>query len=302
MIELLLVAINTKNKRLNFNIRLAVGLIGVLLFGGWLYCTEVVKNPENVLWGSLNNSLSTASVVRSIEQKQPGLEVSRSVRATSGENLSVRALTDIEQTTSKSKLTKVKSENITTKDKNLVRYLSIESDTRKSELKNIENKWFINPSSNEQNTTIIYEALGLTPGYITGSPPIVLLNSNIKSDVLPKLKDVYKPNFASVKKITVDGKQAYEYEVEIDVSNYVEFLQYIRNKLGLSDLGLNPEDFRENQPVKTVIVVAINGRQIMKITDSETNRQESYSNYGAITNLQIPEPNISRKIIDATLR
>ncbi len=302
MIELKLMTSNTNSKKINLNSRLIIGLIGVILFTGWLYCTEVVKSPENVFWASLNNNLSTVSVVRLIEQKQTGLEVSRRARVSSGEQLSLRSIVDIKQTTPKNKVTKVKSENIITKDKNVARYVSIKSDTKINNIKRIENKWFLDPSSEEQNLNSIYEALGLTPGYITGSPPFILLGNNSKAVVLPKLRDVYKPNFTSVKKINIDGKQTYEYEVEVNVSNYVRFLQSIREQLGLDGLGLNPEDYEQNEPLKIVIAITVNGRQIIKINDKEQNRQESYSNYGVISNIQIPEPEIPKEIIDATLR
>lgn len=289
-------------KKFNYNYRLIFGLVGVIIFAGWLYCSEVVKGPENVFWASLNNNLSTASVVRTIEQKQVGLEVARSARVSSGEQLSLRSIVDIKQTTPKNKVTKVKSENIITKYKNVARYISIESDTKKDEINRIENKWFLDPSSEEQNLNSIHEALGLAPGYITGSPPFVLLGNGEKAVVLPKLKDVYKPNFSSVKKININGKQAYEYETEVNVSNYVRFLQSIRGQLGLADLGLNPEDYEQNEPIKIIITININGRQIIRINDKEQNRQESYSNYGVISNLQIPEPEVPKEIIDATLR
>jgi len=290
---------NASNTR--FNSRLIIGFLGVVLFGGWLYHGEVIRSPENVFWGSLINSLSTASVVRTIEQKQSGLEVSRSVRVTSGENLSIRSLVDIKQTTPNNKTTKVKSENIITKNKNVARYISIQSDAKK-DLKKIENKWFIDPSSKDQNLASIYDALGLTPGYITGSPPLVLLTSSTRKAVLPELKDVYRPRFESVKKISYNGKQAYEYEVEVNVSRYLHLLQSIRSQLGLPDLGLNPSDYEQNQPVKTVMVVMITSRQITKMVEVQQNRQESYSNYGVISSLRIPVPEISKDIIDATLR
>lgn len=301
MIESWLMVVKSNDNNSHFNSRIIVGLLGVVLFGGWLYCSEVVRSPENVFWGSLSNNLSMASVVRTVEQKQPGLEVSRNLRVTSGENLSVRALVDIKQTTSKNKTTKVKSENIITKNKNVARYISIQSDINK-DLKKIENKWFIDPSSSEQNLASIYEALGLIPGYITGSPPFLLLSGNSKKAVLADLRDVYKPNFESVKKISYNGKQAYEYEVEVNVSRYVHFLQSIRNQLGLTDLGLRPEDYEQNQPVKTVMVVTITGRQITKMTEIQQNRQENYSNHGVASTLQLPKPEVSKDIIDAYLR
>lgn len=288
-------------------IKLMIVVVIVAVLGLLFFVSSTINNSENVFWGMVDNNLSSFGVTRSIKQNDGNVEVDRKVRLVTAPDISTLSLTKITQKSGDAS-TEVVTENLVTLEDNLSRYVSIKSDyTNKGKKPNYDqltNVWFADESTTpELNAQVLADVSGLSPGYLPGSPPFLLLNSSARKTANQFIRDnnVYEPNFDQKKTVDVNGKKAYEYPVKVDVKTYIELLSLINQSSGVEVRKINSENFKDNPPLDLIMTIDVSGRQLLAVRDNQTGREETFSAHGARPVVEIPEVTSTKRNIESSL-
>jgi len=278
----------------------AVALL-VLTAGIMLWYENIHKNPSNVFWGMVRNNLSTYGVTRSITQDaDAGVGFERSSKIAYIPEFSIEATTKLTQA-NQQQTTIVKTRSITKNGKTISSYRGIEGDRiNKDKVTPLLNNWFEDNLSKDQ----IAEVVGLVPGYVAGSPPFVSLgHQSVLSELDAIKKDgTYRVDYSGAKKVSVDGKNALEFDVKVDVVGYLKMLSRISKSTGIDYTPINVENFNNNPPIELLMTVSINGKQLLKVTDKQTEREEKFSGYGAVSLIDLPKIDTSKANIEKLLQ
>jgi len=135
-------------------------------------------------------------------------------------------------------------------------------------------------------------------GLPIGSIPVPMgnLNYDQRASLLEEIKadNVYVTNYAKMKKGTVNGRLAYAYPVTLQPITYARMMQNFAKAMGLHDLdGLDPNSLSSQQPIELTLVVDAHAKQLVEIDYARGTYKETYSNYGAISPINIPKKTIT---------
>lgn len=283
----------------------ALFIIGLILVvaSAYLWWRQVGSNPRVVFETMLENSLKTSSVSRRTTQQSGIQELDQVASAQLGDQKVIRSLTELSQTGSQTAT--VKTETIGTPTTDFVRYTSIETnqtaaDGRSLDFSEVIGVWGrtsqIQPN---QTTGELYgeSVLGIVP---FGNVP-----ARQRQEIMNIIKDrkVYETDYSSVQRQTINGRPTYAYEVAVNPENYVVMLQAFARATGLNQLeSLQPESFRGAAPLNFRMRVDVLSRQLTDIEYVDSQRQETYTGYGAQIQYVVPESSISVQELQSRLQ
>ncbi len=268
----------------------------ILAFAGFMWYENIYKNPSNVFFGMIDNNLSTYGVTRSIAQKETaGFGFERDTKISYIPEFSVASKTRLVQNVKKNK-TVVVTKSITKNNKTVSSYVEISGGDKDKNYNPIINRWFEDRLSKDQ----VAETVGLVPGFVAGTPPFLNLDNNTKQSAIEKIKanEVYDVDFGSVKKTEYNGKSAYEYDVDVNIGQYLYMMRDLSNKSNIDISQINIDAYTSNPPIELLMTVSIDGRQLLKAIDKQTGREETFSSYGAVSFVNLPTVNISKVQIE----
>ncbi len=271
----------------------------LILFSLWFWWTKIFTSKSNVFYGMLNNSLSTLGVAKTISQEgQSGKTTQISQAQFGGRNL-VNVTSDINQKSTQGDIS-VTTQTVSLQNEDFVRYKKIDissKDSKKVDFSPILNKW-ARTSQLEGGGGAFSEALfGIV---LTGNLP------KNNRDQLMKLiheKEVYKIDFTKTKVEKTHGRTIYTYDVEVNIGAYAELLKKYDELLGLKQMAqLQPEQYKNEAPIKVKLSVDVLGRQLVAIKYEQDGREEAFAGYGIRGDVKIPEDFVSRQELESKLQ
>ncbi len=264
-------------------------VFGLLLTRNWH------NNPERVFYAMINNSLSTSSLSRTINQEGSGQSLSQTLQVQTGENNTVTGMTLLTQGEGADK-TKVVTESIGTPNEDYIRYKSIDTsqsgaDGLPLDFSQVIDVWGQSrpdPSMKRGGELFGEATLGVIPfGYI---------DSNQRKEFINEVKnlDVFEIDFSKVGRSKVDGRPVYTYSSQIRPDKYIKMLQLFGGFIGTSQLdSLDSETFTENPSFKVTLEIDVWSGQLRSTAfEDNTERTETYTSYGLSRVVSVPSNSV----------
>lgn len=267
-----------------------VGVVAAVLAVGtsYVWFTRVYMDGERRFWLAIDNSLSTPSVVRTLEQGGSGNKVVQDYRF---HYAPVRLIENKVEFTEKSATTdtSITTEGIITTSDQYLRYTDFSSDDGNS-LGPVLGQWAVQSpaplQAEEARLNYLSEQVTLA---IFGN-----FGPNYRAELIEKLKsqNVYKGELNSPAEQVIDGEDMLVYAVQVDLRAYAGLLRQAFVDAGYGDFPpLDPEGYREGSTVSAQFIVRKKDNAF--VTISFGGRTESYSNYGVVKQVDVPEGSIS---------
>ncbi len=290
-----------KRRAVSQDTKLAVvcALLGVLILltGVWLWYRFVFANPERTFWSMIDNNLRTYGTTRYINQSDEAGATTQYLQLELGAENIAQSLTTIERNSAEG-ATRIVTESIGTSDANFARYTDITT-PQGVNFDAVLNKW------GKETTDAASESQSILSEAVFGAVPLARLSPAQRNEITQFIKEkhVYKTDFATAQRTTVDGKAAYAYKVEIDTVSYIEMLKMIDRMMGLNQLELiNPASYAGSPVIPMELSVGIDSRQLLRTRYDAIEREERFSGYGVQPRLQAPEGAMARPELEAMLQ
>ncbi|HSX07653.1 MAG TPA: hypothetical protein VLG11_02070 [Candidatus Saccharimonadales bacterium] len=283
----------------------AAGAI-LLILSIWLWWAKVSIDPQRVFRGMLANSLSTSGVTFNLVQGNANTDGAAPdgskevVQVQFGAHAAAHARSTLTQNNNT-----VTTEAIGTTAGDYTRYLSIKTANKDKngkpvDVSAVQNVWAKTTPAEaaaNQNTPLFTQVV-LGIGLPLGSVPMPMadLTPAQRAALLQQIQNdnVYSPDFAKVKKGSAHGRLAYAYPVTLQPITYARMMKTFAGDLGLHNLdNFDPNSLTGAQPIELTFVVDAHARQLVEVDYATTSYKETYSNYGAITPLQLPTQTIT---------
>lgn len=271
-----------KRFMLPFAAAAAVLLVGIF----WYY--RVYTDPQKVFWGMVSNNLSTDGVSKISNQNSGQYNSEEITKIAFRPQVTVHNIRDITDH-SQGEPTKVKLEAIGAKNGDYQRYIKIDRPAQegrdKPDYSNVYDKWL---KTGENDSQLI--AANLFGPFLFGQ-----LTQNSKESVIKQLRTAYRVNYASVKKMNLDGRRTYSFDVEISLKQYATAAKRYAEVRGLNVADqINPDSYSDDTKTNVTVLVDALSRQIKRVQYSSTNSVEEYTSYGLSSNVKPPAKTISQ--------
>jgi hypothetical protein len=269
---------------------------GVLLFiiAAVLWCGTVMRQPERVFWGMMEQNLATSAVTIRAAQGDENRSIRQTMQYSFGaQNLS-RSLTTISQ-----QGTMVQTETIGTPQADYTRYASIRTDQKGPNGKELDLSKIVGVWAKEEDTKgrLFPEAVLGTGLPIGGMVvPIGKLQPKARAELLNQIHDdaVYQIDFKKVQKKHEGGRLVYTYDVTIQTVGYAALMKAFAGALGLHDLdSLDPSAYAGRPPLKLRISVDSKSHQLTKVALPDQAYEQAYSAYDVPVRATLPGKTIT---------
>ena len=281
---------------------LVVAALIIAIGSSYFWYTRVYMNGERRFWIAIENSLSTKSVVRTLNQGGTGNQVVQKYRLNFAPQRVIE--NNVEFTTrSATENTRIVTEGIITPQDQFLRYTEFE-DEGGNDLDSVLGLW-AQESSNEQN------AEDARINFVSEHVTLVIFgnfNPNYRNQVIKQLQDrnVYSGTLMNPFEIEKDGEKLLVYNLKLDIRAYAEILGNAFVDAGYGEFPpLEPSRYREGAQVGVEITV---NKRTNKVADVVFGgRAESYSNYGVIKDVTLPTvtisiPELQQKVQEALIQ
>lgn len=270
-----------------------IGLTILLLIGTvWAWWHFIYSNPQRVFTGMLENNLRTSSVTRLRVQQSGNQRLEQYVRLNTGADDIAQGRSTITQTGNVT--AKVDTESIGTPTADYVRYTDIHTNQKDQNGKDLDfskvlNIWGKSETSRDDTLGELYSesSLGVVPfGNLTAAQRAELMH-------IIKDRNVYKADFANVKRGNVNGRPQYAYTVEVDPEGYVTMLKKFGEFMGLTQTqSLDPAEYKGAQALQFRITIDVWSRHLSSLSYQTSSRQEAYGGYGIVSHVALPQDTI----------
>lgn len=247
-------------------------------------------NSERRFWSAIGNSMSTPSVVRTLTDGGSGNQVIQDYRFHYSPQQVIENKVDFTQK-SATVDTKVVTEGIIFPQEQYLRYTEFKDESNgqsTSNLDSVMDKWAFQQSDDEEEARQNYLSEYVTLA-IFGN-----FNAEQRRELLDELRDnnVYNIDFDQVTEEVFNSSKVNVYQVSVNLRSFVQILNEAFVKAGYGEFAaLNPENYREGSMLNAVFRVAKNNNSIVGISFGD--REEVYSNYGVIKDIDVPEANLT---------
>lgn len=263
----------------------------LLLVSAWLWYTRLYMTNERRFWSAIESSMSTPSVVRTLEQGGTGNKVVQQYRFHYAPQQVIENRVSFEQK-SATVDTSVVTEGIIFPDDQYLRYVSFENNSPSgesvSDIDELLGVWARQESVDVEDSRLNYLSEYVTL-VVFGNFP-----ANVRNEIMQELqeKNVYSIDFENAIEDKVDGDSVLRYATIVDLQAFAETLNNAFIRAGYGEFPpLSPENYREGSTLNSSIVVRKRDNTIVEVNFG--NRQEQYSNYGVIKNIEAPEAPIT---------
>lgn len=284
-----------QDPRAQRNVIRGIIIVGTLLLvvSLWVWWRFVFSSPRRVFEAMLETSLKTSSFTKRVEQSEEGQKLDQSVHVQTDAQDTAHSITALSQEGESA--ASVTTEGVGTLDSDFVRYIDIKT-SEKSEsgsplnFSNVLNVWGRATDSSDFSTGQLYSDT------VLGVIPIARLSAAQNAELLNLIRDkqIYNIDYGSVEREKLNGRSVYVYKTEVKTEFYVEMLKKFAGMVGLKHLeDLDPNAYKDSAPIEFEIYVDVLSRQLQGIKYSNSGRQETYSGYGALSEIQIPANTIT---------
>ncbi len=264
-------------------------VFGALLYGlfGLLWWTQVYQSPQRAFADMLQNNLKTASVTKTVDVASSSDGLKQQILMQTGETNAALWVV-----TAKNDANSVTTESIGTPKADYVRYTHIAAHDTKlgSSYKSLLNTWGKAGGADAS----LFERAFLDVGYAP-IPPVGNLTA-VQRQSIAEFMDTYPvftPDYAAVKRVTVDGRRAYQYRVSVAQAPYVRLMQAFETDLGLSVLqDVSASQYQTLPPVELTITVDKLSHTMLKVQDKNSGYTATYKGYGLQRQIKVPSRTI----------
>jgi hypothetical protein len=252
------------------------------------------SEPTVVFTSMLENNLRTTSVTKTVHQEGNGQSVDQAVQLLASPKHLAVGHTLLQQGSLGS--TSIETESLGTPTTDYVRYVSIETDQKNTEGKELDFSAIMNLWGKSSSTQTPAQTTGELYGEsVLGVVPLANLSKPARERVMQTIKDseVYVVDYESVKKSTENGRPVYTYQLKVIPEGYIKLLKQFGREVGLTQLErLDPNTYKNSTPLEFSLTVDVLSRRLSKIT-FQNGREENYGSYGAKNYVKLPEQTIS---------
>lgn len=260
---------------------LAVALAGVF----WYY--KIYTDPQKIFWGMVENNLSTSGFSKVSTQESgsfTGKEITQTIFSPELAVVTTRNITD----NTKQQPTNIKLEALGTSEADYQHYLLIdrpaEEGKPKLDYSKVYDMWLKSEGRSAQ----------LINNNLFGPVLLGNLPTAIKDSVIKDLKKAYTVNFASARKLNLDGRRTYSFDVEVALSHYASAAQKYAKALELAVADqITPSSYSPDDKTRITVYVDALSRQIRKLEYTSSNTSDTYTAYGIRKPIALPKNVVS---------
>jgi hypothetical protein len=271
---------------------IATALVTASVFVWWNF---IYQSPRNVFWGAMENNLQTSSVIKHVSVTQNGQGLDQYIRLQLGSTNAAQWLVTLKQANSN-----VVTESIGTPTTGYVRYVKANTSQKRADgstydFSKVINVWAKADDNSKQTLKRLFSQTVLDIGTVP-TPPIANLPKDQRDNLLQFMNDqkVFAPDFNTMKRKTIDGREVYVYDVQVNLSAYLRMMQAFARNIGLKDLeSADPAQFQTEAPVKLRLTIDAAGRYLRELSYPEQDYKQEYSGYGIVNPIAIPDKTIS---------
>jgi hypothetical protein len=264
-------------------------IVIVALLSVWY--RNIYSDPRRVFDAMLENSLRTQSVTKQIVQGDESQSLDQKVRLQIGEKHVVQGLTTLSQAGQASAT--VVTESIGTPTSDYVRYRSIETNQKSVDGGDLDFSKVLGVWGKS-------EPAGETAGELYNETTLsVIPFGNLSAENRHTLMgmisamDVYKVEYANVRRSNVNGRPTYEYTVKVLPEAYVTLLKTYAQMAGLTQLrNIDPANYQNANALEFKVTVDIRTRRLSGIV-YESGRKENYLAYGTEAEVVLPKDTVT---------
>ena len=266
--------------------------MAVVLLAGW-GIWRWQQNPSRAFWDMIANNLSTPGVTRLVSQSSQGLEVSQYTQTNFGAQPSAHALTVFKQNGGS-----ITTEEVSNKSHDLVRYQAIKTSKKGANGKplnvsSVVGKWAeLEPGSQFSSSV----TSGLFDQSLLGVLPIANLGAADRSRLLTYMHDnvVFSFDASKVKRVTVRGHHAYQYNVQVQPAAYVGLMQQFGHLIGATSYDqIDPNEFSGASKIALTVSVDTFSHVLLEVDQPATGHKEQYEAFGATLQPAMPHATLT---------
>lgn len=268
-------------------------IVGTILFVASAYVayTRLYLTNERRFWIAIENSMSTASVTREVQNGGTGNKTIDKSRFTFGAQAVTNKISSISQKSATSE-SNVSTETMQTPTSEYVRYLNISTNEKRQDGGSYDfNKalglWAVQSEANTPDEKAEAKLSYVQP-HITLAP-FGNMRPNDRNEIMNKLKNdgAYEVDYKNARVDTSEGSKYLLFNVRVKTKKYVKVLQDQFTMLGYGIFPpLNAANYPENARVNGTFVVDAKSNTLIGIVFN--NVTERYSNYGFNRFIELP--------------
>lgn len=273
-----------------------VGLLALLVFSvsGWAWWHVVRSDPARTFYATLDNSLKTRAVTRTVTQAAAGQSLEQSTGATFAPHHQAHGTTTINQQGEVSAT--IKTETISSPKEDYVRYVTIETSQKSAtgqslDFSKVINVWGKNQASDQAQP--VGELYGES---VLGVVPLGSLAHADRAAVLEIIRDqaVYAFDEQKVVRKLEHGRPVYIYDVTVKPEAYVAMLKRFGKAIGLKQLEtVDPSSYRDTEPLHFKLTIDVWSRQLTSVVYEDGERTEHMKDHGVARHVPAPKESIS---------
>jgi len=291
------------NRILSWNLRrittvMLIFAVAVGIVTSWFWYERVFLDEERRFWNAISTSMSTPSVVRTLTQGGTGNQVVQDYRFHFSPQQAIENSVDFINKSATEDVT-IRTEGRIFPQEQYLRYTQFANvDAQGNEVSNIDSligEWAYQEGqgqgSSEEDNRVAFLSEYVTLA-IFGN-----FGADYRAEVVAKMRDsgIYGNQLSMPTEQEVQINEGTRgdilvYQIRVKLKQYAQLLNDAFIKAGYGDFPpLNPDNYREDQTVVGQIVVSKNNGTIVGINFG--GREERYSNYGIVKNIEKPEYN-----------
>ena len=273
----------------------ALGLVSSIV-GGVLAYNRLYMTNERRFWLAIENSMSTTSVLREVQQGGTGNKQIDRTRFTFGQQAVANKISSVSEKSATTE-SNVTTETLQTPTSQYIRYLNIYTNEKKQDgssydFSSVRGVW----AKESEATTVDAKAeakLVFAQPHIT----LAMFGSLAPADRRATVKELqdsgaYDIDYKSVTNEEIDGETYIVYSVRVMTKKYVGVLQKHLVRMGYGEFPpLDPANYPENARVNAQFLVnkksgVLSGLMFNGVT-------EKYTNYGLTQQIALPVNTVS---------
>ena len=276
-----------------YGVTLGGGTLMILLMS-WLWWHYSYLNPQTVFWSAVNNNLVVNGVTKHTASQDNTGKLEQYDQISLGAPNLVKSVATLTQTGANEQKNAVVTETLGTPSVNFSRYTKIETSAKTSNGKAPDFSKVVNQWSKQELGT---SANGSFAEAIFDIIPFARLSAAQRHEVLNGMQrdNTYGIDFGAVQKARKDGRLFYGYDASIAPDKYVSLLKQVDSMMGLNQLkNLDPSQYQGSRPVQVKIIVDAAAHQLAALEYTGTQREVTYTAWGASRDGILPTNTISQ--------
>lgn len=282
---------------------LLIGFVMVVVFSGFIWWNVIWQSPQRVFEGMLANNLTTASVTKLATANGSNQSLKQYARLELGSTNAADWLVTVQQRTST-----VTTESIGTPTAGYIRYTTIATRQKLGSeaysFNAVLNRW---GKADGKTDASLNQLFSQTVIDVSNAPlpPIGHLPDAEQRTLLAYMRSqaIFSPTYATVKRMTVDSRSVYSYQVAVRLGPYIRLMQAFSHDLGLRTLdSIDPSQYSTLPPITLTMAVDRGSHQLVAVSYPTTGFVQHYNAWGLRVPIHLPKQTISTTELQTRLQ